>query len=102
MARIPYRCRGCWKRVAMQMKIDQYKHTPKCPRCGCSTRWFVAKDMLSANRYKNQCRCDAYHYPHYRGQGLCRPGEMERRELEHRQDRLDVEKLMLISQGEME
>lgn len=74
----------------MRMLVGHYKSTPKCEKCGCSTKWFIAKDKKRVNRARTICRCDAYHYPHRRNSKLCRPGAEEQIRLEWEKEQRDL------------
>jgi hypothetical protein len=90
--KVRYRCRHCETRRTLPKPVHMYARKVVCRNCGRELH-YVCADRTTKARAKDRCYCDAYHYPHGKGRGLCRPGEMERRELEYRQMRLEVEQL---------
>lgn len=75
----------------MPRRIDRYKRTPACAFCKSRTSWFVAKDRLAKNRPR-PCLCDAYHFPHRKNSGDCRPGRLIEKEIAYRKSKREIER----------
>lgn len=69
----PHRCSRCQKRFSFRRHWQTYKRFKKCDRCG-SLNFYVDKTRMRRDNAKLSCWCDAYHYPHRRGSGICAHG----------------------------
>lgn len=67
-----YRCthRGCRRRVILARPLARYQRTPKCPEC---LRPITGHEdrALKAQRRRERCGCDGYHFPHRKGSKWC-------------------------------
>lgn len=67
-----YRCthNNCRKRVILAYRLNHYIRKPKCPCCKRELTGSVDRALI-AQRRREVCGCDGYHFPHRRGSKWC-------------------------------